>query len=102
MGGRASATVRVDSVGEGICIGVLTDRFTDWEDIMWQSPWAWFYGSGGQFWHHETRQHGLAELVAGNVVRVTLDSRRVTFNVDGRDQHTATLPEQFGNISLGV
>lgn len=120
-GGRATATVRVDDVLNGMAIGVLTERYitdggngmrdsassSDSEDDMtlWNSSWAWSYDRYGDTWHAGlSPKFGLSELTSGSVVKVTLDARRVTFNVNGHDQYTFTLPERCSNmnISFGV
>merc|ERR1711964_243272 len=85
----------------------LTDRYADWERSMRDSPWAWYYSRTGNVWHNrEILREDLPRLVPGSVVRVTLDARRVTFllKVDEAwaEQFAFTLPEQCGNISLGV
>merc|ERR1711964_493139 len=78
--------------------------YTAWDGQMRYSPWACFYNRHGLI--RLAREHvgpwRVPALVPGSVVRVTLEDRRVTFNVDGQDQHTVTLPEDWGNISLAV
>merc|ERR1712000_758615 len=99
-GGRASATVRVDNVGDGVYTGILNDRYADWNNTR---PWAWCYSSSGTVMH-KTRvlRRGLPRLVSGSVVRVTLAAHRVIFNVNGQDQYTVTLPEECGDVMLGM
>jgi len=78
--GQASATVRVDSITEHgfLSIGVISDRFTEWDHDMWPSPWAWHYDADGQIWHNAvTVREDVPRLVTGSVVRVTLGARRV-------------------------
>jgi len=102
-GGRASATVQVDSVGRFVFIGVLTDQFQNWETSM-RCDYAWCYSSSGNAYP------GSPGLVSkpdtafgpGSVVKVTLDAHRLTFNINGTNQPTIILPEDCGNISLGV
>jgi len=105
-GGRASATVRVDDLGQGIEIGVLTDRFTHWDGWMFNSHWAWCYEINGCITHNFDTVDSISSaprdrLVTGTVMTVTLDAHHVTFSVNGND-HTITLPDKCGNISLGV
>lgn len=51
--GRAYATVRVDR-GE-VTIGVLTDRFTAWDEDMGDNPWIWCYDHYGDVYHNECK-----------------------------------------------
>merc|ERR1712202_87976 len=92
--------------GYDVAIGVLTERYTDWQaaNMKW-CDWSWCYDSNGTVHPSRHDSNGirrLAYLERGSIMRVTLNARRVTFNVDGRDQHTVILPQHCGNISLGV
>merc|ERR1711964_314394 len=104
--GHATATVRVDSVGRGpggrgyVFIGVLTDRFQNWEAAQMMGPYAWSYSSSGNAYHPARNFWDMTKFGYKSVVKVTLDAHRVTFNIDGTDQPTIILPEQCGNITL--
>merc|ERR1711964_177627 len=112
-GGRASAIVRVSSPEDrylSMDIGVFTDRHTRWWcRHMSGSPWAWAYHTGGAVWHeHSILKRKMPKLVSGQAVKVTLDALRVAFllkdKVDGAwvEKFAFDLPEQCGNITLGV
>ena len=63
--GRASATVRVDSLADeletALCIGVLTDQFLLWKRGMYESSYAWSYcDSSGTLRRECFRAFGLA------------------------------------------
>merc|ERR1711964_504302 len=98
-------------------VGWQDIRLRPWENNMtlWGKRWAWCYHNYNNrsiFNRRVTRighiinagilRNNLPALVAGSVVRVTLDAHRVIFNVDGHDYHAVTLPQDCGLISLGV
>merc|ERR1711964_942729 len=116
--GKASATVRVDDVGGSVCIGVLSERYgtrednhkryyskvldqygedDDWIHGMDRSRDAWCYCSpipglsdqNGYICHNNTNYAILPPIKSGDIVRVVLDNRKVTFHVGGK---TASIP----------
>merc|ERR1711964_557836 len=111
--GFVPAQVPVDKTvvhGNGVHIGVITSDTSHYHDgymTLWgkHNLWCW-KNKVHVLLKQSILRKDLHPFPPGSVVRIALDSRRVFFllKVNGTwvEQFTFTLPEQCGNITLGV
>jgi len=88
-GARASATIRVDSVGRGLKIGILNDQYLHIDVPNMQPTFDRVVESAG-IEASESFSNDVAmpfDLAPGSVVTVILKDHKVSFNVDGRTLH---------------
>jgi len=109
-GARAFATIRVDSVGRGLKIGVINDQYMHIDEASMEVTY-WSVVKSARIEASESDSEGsdgvrpVELLVPGSVVRVTLKDREVSFNVDGRtipDLSFNHLPDSKMKLTLGV
>jgi len=105
-GARAFATIRVDSVGRGLKIGVINDQYMHIDGANMELTFDSVVESAGIEASESGSEDDVArhfDLVPGSVMTVTLKDREVSFNVDGQTLQVRVWCEgDNSKLTLGV